>query len=519
MRVSEAANTQAKKAPLPSRASTNSSPPGIEKALNILASEVGLSVDDLTDDVVFADQGVDSLLSLTITGRYREELNLDLDSSVFIDYPTIGKFKGHLVGLSSPVSSSDNYTSEETAYFSSDDMGSSNSSVSSSPSPSDNPTPNEQSKTLKTIHNIIAQEVGLSVGDIPATQSLDELGVDSLLSLTVLSRLREELDLSLPDQFLMENRTLHDIDLAISPDLKLPEPSPATPNSTAEGQLNNHSSSVAQHPKASSLLLQGSPKTATKSLFLFPDGSGSATSYASIPGISPDVCVYGLNCPYMKEPEKLKCSLDELSGPYIQEIQRRQPHGPYNFAGWSAGGICAYDAARRLVLEHGEVVDRLILLDSPFPIGLEKLPHRLYDFFNSIGLFGEGKSPPPAWLLPHFLAFIDSLDAYNAVPLPFDSAKWANKMPKTYLIWAKDGVCGKPGDPRPAPAVDGSEDPREMKWLLNDRTDFGPNKWDTLVGPNNIKGIGALEGANHFTMTKGEKGRELSAFMAAALDV
>jgi naphtho-gamma-pyrone polyketide synthase len=218
----------------------------------------------------------------------------------------------------------------------------------------------------------------------------------------------------------------------------------------------------------------------------------------------------------MKIPQNLTCGLADLTVPYVAEIRRRQPKGPYNFGGWSAGGICAYDAARRLVIDEGETVERLFLLDSPFPIGLETLPPRLYKFFDSKNIFGEGGKPPPKWLLPHFLAFIDALDTYRAVPYPSDNPLFRERLPKTYLLWAKDGVCGKPGDLHPDPPSDGSKDPREMLWLLNDRTDFGTNGWDSLVGKDKVAAIHALSDANHFTMMKGEKGREMSSFIAKA---
>ncbi|KAL4788508.1 hypothetical protein BJX76DRAFT_365765 [Aspergillus varians] len=500
----------------------SASPSLVVRALSILTSEVGLSESDLLDDLVFADCGVDSLLSLTITGRYREELNLDLESSVFIDQPTVRDFK-RFVAQVSPSESSDSSSSDRESEFSFN--GDSSSGVSSPETPGIYESPNEKvmpvqdSGAMQEIRAIIADEIGVPAEDIQADENLGEMGMDSLLSLTVLGRIRESLDMDLPGEFFIENQTLNQIETTL--DLK-PKTAPAPqqpitlPQTTPMKELTVQSTSGG-HPSATSILLQGNPRTATKTLFLFPDGSGSATSYATIPGVSPDVCVYGLNCPYMKAPEKLNCSLDELTAPYLTEIRRRQPKGPYNFGGWSAGGICAYDAARTLILKENEQVDRLLLLDSPFPIGLEKLPPRLYGFFNTIGLFGEGKAAPPAWLLPHFLAFIDSLDAYKAVPLPFNDDQYAKKMPKTYLVWAKDGVCSKPGDPWPEPAPDGSKDPREMVWLLSNRTDLGPNKWDTLVGPQNVAGITILQGANHFTMTRGEKAKELAAFMADAL--
>ncbi|KAJ5512187.1 Acyl transferase/acyl hydrolase/lysophospholipase [Penicillium fimorum] len=492
------------------------------RALAILAEEVGLSASELTDDLNFADYGVDSLLSLTITGRYREDMGIDLDSSVFVDNPTVKEFK-NLMAQMGPAESSDGSSSEG-------DMSSAISeSDISSPNTSGLPTPaneksmgdglQQQNDSMRQIAAILAAEIGVDPAELDGDANLGEMGLDSLMSLTVLGKIREDLDLDLPGEFFIENQTLDDIETTL--DLK-PKPAPAEPIRLPEEIRVPVTPAVAPstaptHPPATSILLQGNPKTATQTLFLFPDGSGSATSYATIPGVSPDVCVYGLNCPYMRTPENLKFSLDELTAPYVAEIRRRQPTGPYNFGGWSAGGICAYDAARQLIFDEGERVERLLLLDSPFPIGLEKLPPRLYSFFDTIGLFGEGKAPPPKWLLPHFLAFIDSLDAYKAVPFPYEDPKLAEKLPKTFMVWAKDGVCSKPGDTRPAPAADGSADPREMLWLLNNRTDLGPNGWDTLVGPKHVGGITVMEDANHFTMTRGEKASELAAFIANSM--
>src|SRR5262249_39510748 len=144
----------------------------------------------------------------------------------------------------------------------------------------------------------------------------------------------------------------------------------------------------------------------------------------------------------------------------------------------------------------GERVESLILIDSPFPIGLTKLPPRLYHFFNSISLFGAGDKPPPEWLLPHFLAFVDALDSYKTKPFQPGTA------PKTHLILARDGVYKSAGGARLEPQDD---DTREMHWLLNDREDLGSNGWDTLVGGENLK-VEVMEGANHFTMMEGDKG-------------
>jgi naphtho-gamma-pyrone polyketide synthase len=479
-----------------------SSPVSIQdRALTIVSEEIGLSLSELRDDVVFTDYGVDSLLSLTILGKFREELDINAESSLFSDYPTVGQLIKYLSQFSLGESDSSFVISDA-----------SNNIATPPETNDDGPGPGED-EVMASISNIIAEEIGLSTWDISGELNLSELGMDSLLSLTVLGRLREELEMDLPAEFFNENPTLGQISKMLASQANSAN---TDIRNTAEAVKTQEAviASVKEtplHPPATSILLQGNPKIAKKKLFLFPDGSGSATSYANMQPISPDICVYGLNCPYMKTPENLTCSLESLTAPYLAEIRRRQPTGPYYLGGWSAGGICAFDAAQQLY-KSGEKVSRLILLDSPNPIGISKLPPRLYTFFNTLGLFGTSTAPPPSWLLPHFLAFINALDRYRIAPF----ADPASAPPKTYILWATDGVCKNADDPRPEPQPD---DPREMSWLLENRTDFGPNGWDGLVGGRENLVIERLEGVNHFEMMEGgeETGLALVGFLRRAL--
>nr|6FIK_C Chain C, Polyketide synthase [Cercospora nicotianae] len=59
-------------------------------ALKILSEESGLTDEELTDDTSFADVGVDSLMSLVITSRLRDELDIDFpDRALFEECQTI----------------------------------------------------------------------------------------------------------------------------------------------------------------------------------------------------------------------------------------------------------------------------------------------------------------------------------------------------------------------------------------------------------------------------------------------
>lgn len=257
-----------------------------------------------------------------------------------------------------------------------------------------------------------------------------------------------------------------------------------------------------EHPPATSLLLQGNPKVAKRTLFLFPDGSGAAAAYRQLSRINDDVAVYGLNCPYLKTPQDWKCGPQHLTPQYLAEIRRRQPQGPYSLGGWSTGGICAFDAARALDNE-GEKVEHLILIDAPCPIGLRRLPPRLMEFLKGIRIFEGSSQSVPAWLFPHFEANTDALQKYRPRPFP------PYHEPRTHILWAGRGVCEDADRPQLEIRDD---DPFEMKWIMGRRDDFGPLGWDRLLNPDDIH-IKVLDDADHFAMMRGEKARQVAKFL------
>ena len=421
----------------------------VRQALNIIAGETGVATKDLADDAQFADLGVDSLLSLTIVGILRESLLLDVPSSLFDDYPSVRALKAFLSASEEIEDSDQSAVSSPTSFF---DMDTPATEIDEIMPP----------VSVDMVMQLLAHEVGVPPETIPKTVDLAELGVDSLVSLTLVSSVQEKLQVELPHDTFLKHTSVSDLRAALS-DI-LPRPS---------------------IPPATSVLLQGSgPQT----LFFFAEGSGSSTPYAAIPRISPMLRVYGLNCPYLRTPDRFQCSLQELTPTYIAEIRRRQPHGPYSLAGWSAGGIAAYDAARALIAQ-GEVVEHLILVDSPNPLGVEKFPPSFYTFLEKAGVFGiDGGKSAPEWLFPHIMAFMDALDKW--VPAP------VTPTPPTTIIWAKDGVCKDANITRP----NQESCTKEMAWMLDDRADLGPNGWDTLLGENiSIECVG---GANHFSMMK-----------------
>ncbi|KAL9479466.1 hypothetical protein ACSS6W_004252 [Trichoderma asperelloides] len=66
------------------------------KALKIISNESAIDIIDLTDDASFADLGVDSLMSLVIAEKFREQLGVVVGGSLFLEYPTIGHLRSWL---------------------------------------------------------------------------------------------------------------------------------------------------------------------------------------------------------------------------------------------------------------------------------------------------------------------------------------------------------------------------------------------------------------------------------------
>jgi acyl carrier protein len=66
------------------------------RAIQLIASEAALDLAGLTDDASFAELGIDSLMSLVIAERFRQQLGVVVNGSLFLEYPTIGDLRSWL---------------------------------------------------------------------------------------------------------------------------------------------------------------------------------------------------------------------------------------------------------------------------------------------------------------------------------------------------------------------------------------------------------------------------------------
>lgn len=493
-------------------------------ALTIISEESGVAMNELTDESNFADIGVDSLLSMVIGSRFREELGLDLDAdfSIFVDLPTVRQLMDFLGGgkaspeeeTEAPVLATQQEPAqlevmpedetpaahEETVAPATERKMPEELVMPTAPQEtapaSEAPAASPQaSRIVDGALQIISEESGITVSELNEESNFADIGVDSLLSMVIGSRFREELGLDLDADFSIF------VDLPTVKDLKQfllgSAPGSDTPSEAGSwSDLNSGSHSTGcttpeeKEPiatkredyckPATSVILQGVPAKASKTIFMLPDGSGSASSYVSIPKLKGDYALVGLNCPYAREPENMNCTHQALMRSFCNEIKRRQPKGPYYLGGWSSGGAFAFVCAEELV-KQDEEVHGLVIIDAPVPQVMEHLPNSFYEYTASLGLFGHEE--PPSYLIPHFAATVNVMTPYKVSPLK------TKHMPKTGIIWATDTVM----DEKDAPLMKG------MHFMIQKRKDFGPDGWDTVL-PGAEFVLDRVEGGNHFTL-------------------
>lgn len=82
--------------------------------------------------------------------------------------------------------------------------------------------------------------------------------------------------------------------------------------------------------------------------------------------LRPDRAIFGLQPHGLDGMQQPLDTVDGIASAYLQEIRKKQPHGPYYLGGICIGGILAYEIARRLH-QSGEQVRLLALVDSFLP--------------------------------------------------------------------------------------------------------------------------------------------------------
>jgi amino acid adenylation domain-containing protein len=109
------------------------------------------------------------------------------------------------------------------------------------------------------------------------------------------------------------------------------------------------------------------PNGTSNPLFLIHAiGGGVQYAFDLAQHLDADQPVYALTASGLADGETPHASMAELATVYLDAIRQVQPSGPYYLAGWSLGGMIAYDIAQRL-LTAGKAVHFVGMIDTSSP--------------------------------------------------------------------------------------------------------------------------------------------------------
>ncbi len=188
-----------------------------------------------------------------------------------------------------------------------------------------------------------------------------ELGGDSLVALRLLSLLRHELGHSVPLAALFEHRT------------------PA--------ELANLLRQNSPESDYGSPLVTIQPAGSKPPLFMVHPGGGNVLCYSDLGHrLAPDQPLFGLQAEQVPHAEPL--SVQERAQHYLAAVRLAYPDGPYALAGWSLGGVVAWEMARQL-RNDGHDIAMLALIDTLTPAQLPEWPgdDLAFAFAESLGLW------------------------------------------------------------------------------------------------------------------------------------
>jgi iterative type I PKS product template protein len=274
----------------------------INHLLAVVAAEVGVAPEDMTDETIFGDLGVDSLMAITVLSTIRNELGLDLPPAFFMDFDTVGAAKQALLAQMQ------------------DEHGG-NPSVSSVSSVGE--------------HDFVAHLT-------PASR-LDESEISSV----------SEEEIKTPWEHVeapLDPKIEH---IHFEPEVKM-ESSVEVIDITEQKP----------QPTCKIIHLQGTPAedaTPTPTIFLLADETGSSVSYVQLPTLG-GPSVYGVDWPsdlsLTPSPPNL---LSSLASSIAASITAHSSP-PYILGGVNFGAVLAVEVARRM---RGGEVGGVMLLDPP----------------------------------------------------------------------------------------------------------------------------------------------------------
>lgn len=185
----------------------------------------------------------------------------------------------------------------------------------------------------------------LGIAEVNIFDDFFELGGHSLIAIQVMTRLQNETGKRLPLATLFEHATVEKLALLLTP-----EATPVTWDS----------------------LVPIKPQGSKTPLYIIHGAGPNVLAFNALSrNLDPEQPVYGLQAKGLNGIDEPLGTVEEMAAHYIAAITAANPHGPYALAGYSFGGIVAYEMAQQLTAA-GKPVKLLALFDTNAQLALRR---------------------------------------------------------------------------------------------------------------------------------------------------
>lgn len=206
----------------------------------------------------------------------------------------------------------------------------------------------------------------LGIGEIGLDDDFFEIGGHSLLALRLFSRFKKEFDLNLPLATLVAAPTPRLLSALLDPG----QPAEAVPL-----------------PNWHHLVPFEESGQEVGTIFCVHGAGGNVLNFHQLAQkLQPAWRLIGVQASGVDGESPILETMDQVCDSYLAEITAFQPAGPYFLAGFSSGGVIAYEMAQRLKAA-GETVAEVILLDTFHPATRPRR-RRIIDHFSGLMDYG-----------------------------------------------------------------------------------------------------------------------------------
>jgi acyl transferase domain-containing protein/thioesterase domain-containing protein/acyl carrier protein len=181
----------------------------------------------------------------------------------------------------------------------------------------------------------------LGVENIGVHDDFFELGADSLITLRITDRIRQELGKEVPAHAAFRGSTVERMARALD---QRADPAPSSP------------------------LVAIQPSGTRPPLFFVHPAAGIVFPYFALAReLGPDQPFYGLQARGLDGREPPDRTIEEMARHYVEAVRTVQPRGPYFLGGFSFGCLVAFEMAQQL-RRAGETLGLVALVDEPAPV-------------------------------------------------------------------------------------------------------------------------------------------------------